>query len=79
MIKDRGGHGVKVTRLLGHVLDNSLSKVLSYKLKLFQGCAREFSWVSEGWYVWVKAASGLFNLMYKDFIKLTRKRLRGNI
>ena len=51
----------------------------SYRLKLCKGCAREFDRVSGDWSAWVKAASDLFNLMYKDFIKLIRKRLRGNI
>ena len=55
------------------------NKVFSYKLKLCKGCAREFNWVSGNWSVRVKAASDLVNLMYKEFIKLIRKRLRGNI
>ena len=49
------------------------------KLKLCKGCAREFNWVSGNWSVRVKAASDLVNLMYKEFIKVIRKRLRGNI
>ena len=53
--------------------------VFSYKLKLCKGCAREFNWVSGDWSVRVKAASDLLNLMHKEFIKLIRKRLRGNI
>ena len=50
--------------------------VFSYELKLCKGCAREFNWVSGDWSVRVKAASDLVNLMYKEFIKLIRKRLR---
>ena len=64
---------------MGHFLDNGFYKVFSYKLKLCKDCAREFNWVSVDWSVRVKAASDLFNLMYKEFIKLIRKRLRGNI
>ena len=62
-----------------HFLDYGFYKVFSYKLKLRKGCAREFNCVSGDWSVRVKAASGLFNLMYKAFVKLIRKRLRGNI
>ena len=51
----------------------------SSKLKLCKDCAREFNRVTGDWSVRVKAASDLFNLMYKEFIKLIRKRLRGNI
>ena len=79
IIKDRGGYGVKVTRLLGHFLDYGFYKVFSYKLKLCKGFAREFNWVSGNWSVRAKAASDLVNLMYKEFIKFIRKRLRGNI
>ena len=75
-MKDRGGYGVKVTRLFGHFLDYGFYKVFSYKLKLCKGCAREFNWVSGNWSVRVKAVSDLVNLMYKEFIKLIRKRLR---
>ena len=39
---DRGGYGVKVTRLLEHFLDYCFYKVFSYMLKLCKGCAREF-------------------------------------
>ena len=77
--KDRGGYGVKVTRLFGYFLDYGFYKVFSYKLKLCKGCAREFNWISGNWSVRVKAASDLFSLIYKEFIKLIRKRLRGNI
>ena len=64
---------------LGHVLDYGFYKVFSYKLKLCKGCAREFNWVSGNWSVSLKAAPDLFGLMYKEFIKFIRKRLRGNI
>ena len=62
-----------------HFLDYGFYKVFVYKLKLCKGCARELNWVSGDWSVWVKAASDLFNLMYKEFIKRIRRRLRGNI
>ena len=64
---------------MGHFLDYGFDKVFSYKLKLCKGCTREFNWVSGDWSVRVKAASDLFSLMYKEFIKLIRKRLGGNI
>ena len=63
--KDKGGYGVKVSRLLGHFLEYDFYKVFSYKLKLFKDCAREFNWVSGDWSVRVKAVSDLFNLMHK--------------
>ena len=60
-------------------LDNYLFyKVFSYKMKLYKDCAREVNWISGGGSVRVKAASGLFNLMHKEIIKLIRKRLGGN-
>ena len=62
-----------------HFLDYGFYKVFSYKLKLCKDCAREFNRVRRDWSVRVKAASDLFNLMYKEFIKLIRKRLRGSI
>ena len=57
-------------------MDNSFYKVFSDKLKLCKDCAREFNRVSWDWSARVKAASDLFNLMYREF---TRKRPRGNI
>ena len=42
-------------------------------------CAREFNRVTGDWFVRVKAASDLFNLIYKEFIKLIRQRLRETI
>ena len=79
IIKDRGRYGVMVTRVLWHFLEYGFYKVFSYKLKLCKDSAREFNSVSEDWFVRVKTASDLFHLMYKEFIKLSRKRLRGNI
>ena len=64
---------------MGHFLDYGFYKVFSYKLKLYKDCAREFNRVIGDWSVKVKATSDLFNLMYKEFIKLIRKKLRGNI
>ena len=53
--------------------------VFTYKLKLCKDCAREFNRVSGDSSVRVTAASDLFNLMYKEFIELIRKKLWGNI
>ena len=77
IMKGRGGYGVEVTRLLGHFLEYDFYKVLSYKVKLCKDCAREFNRVSEDWSV--RVASALFNPRHKEFIKLFRKRLGGNI
>ena len=76
IIKDRGGYGVKVTRLFGHFLDYCFYKIFTYSLKLCKDSAREFDWVSGDWSVWVKVVSDLVNPMYNEFIKRIRKRLR---
>ena len=49
------------------------------KLKLCKYCARELNRVSRDWSVRVKAVSNLLNLTHKEFIKLIRERLGGNI
>ena len=69
--KDRGGYGVEVIRLLKHFLDYGFHKVFCYKLKPYKDCATEFNRVGGDWSVTVEAASDLFNLMHREFIKLT--------
>ena len=53
--------GVKVTRHLGHFLDQGFHKVFSYRLKLREDCSREFNRVNGDWSVRVKAASDSSN------------------
>ena len=55
-------------RLLGHFLGYGFYKVFSYKLKPCKDRARELNRVSGDWSTRVKAASGLLNLVHKEFI-----------
>ena len=52
---------------------------LQLQVKLCKDLAREFKRVSRQWSVRVRAASNDVSLIYKEFIKLIRKRLGGNI
>ena len=66
------------SRSQGSFLDYSFHS-LQLQVGTLQRLCQRIQLVSGDWSVRVKAASDLFSLMYKVFIKLIRKRLRGNM